>query len=638
MAMPVTLTTLVSFNGTDGSFPAADLLVDAQGDLFGTTSEGGANNAGTVFEIVKTGAGYATVPTTLATFNYSSAAADGAIPDGSLIADTNGDLFVTTQQGGGATGEGAVFEIVKTASGYTAPINLVSFTGTNGSFPLGSLFADANGNLLGTTFEGGGSDGGTVFQITPIGFASTFTNLFSFNGTNGVGPTGSLIADAKGDLFGTTQGGGANNHGTVFEIAKTATGYASSPTTLVSFSGTNGAEPQGSLITDTSGNLFGTTKDGGGNGDGTVFEITPTGFANIFTTLVSFNGPDGSFPEGSLIADAKGDLFGTTSEGGANNAGTVFEIVKTGAGYASLPTTLLSFNGTNGSAPVGSLTTDASGNLFGTTAEGGANGKGTAFELTGSGFVVLAITGAVANQAVNDNATIDPFTTVTVTDLNTGQTVTVTPSNTANGTLFDPNAVTDGSTIIGGVYKVTGTAAAVTADLDALVFHPTAHQVAPGGTATTGFTIVATDTAGATASDSTTSVVTTAIGVPPTVTGTVANQHAFISTPIHLLADVVIGDVNFGQQETVSVTPSPTTGGRLSDPHAGTDGSHIVNGVYTVTGTAAAVTTDLQGLLFTATRTGTTDVTIKVTDTAGEMVTDHTTSVVGVYAFHPFFF
>jgi uncharacterized repeat protein (TIGR03803 family) len=167
------------------------------------------------------------------------------------------------------------------------------------------------------------------------------------------------------------------------------------------------------------------------------------------------------------------------------------------------------FTATNGANPLGSLIIDAEGDLFGTTSQGGPNNDGTVFELTGSGFVPLAITGTVVNQLVNDNATIDPFAKVTIVDVTVGQTetVTVAPSDAANGTLSDPNAASDGSTITNGIYTMTGTAAAVTADLDSLVFTPTDHQVAPGGIETTGFTIALTDTAGQTASDSTTSVV-----------------------------------------------------------------------------------------------------------------------------------
>ena len=246
----------------------------------------------------------------------------------------------------------------------------------------------------------------------------------------------------------------------------------------------------------------------------------------------------------------------------------------------------------------------------------------------------LTLTGTVAHQAINDNATIDPFARVTVTDPNFNQTETVhvTLSNAANGALFDPHAANDGSTIMNGVYTVTGTAAAVTANLDALVFIPTQHQVKPGGSVTTGFAIAVTDTAGQTASDSTTSVVATAVAVavavPPTISGTVANQFAFPFQPIHPFAQVVIGDANLGQTETLVVTLGATAHGFLLDPNAHTDGSQYSSGVYTVNGSAAAVTADLRGLLFEPTFAET-DFTIKVTDTASATATDHTTTVVG---------
>src|SRR5438105_2546171 len=132
------------------------------------------------------------------------------------------------------------------------------------------------------------------------------TTLSSFNGASGVNPYGGLLADTNGNLFGTLYGGGANGVGTVFEIVKTGTGYASTHTTLVSFNGTGGANPYGSLIADANGDLFGTTIYGGANGDGTVFEIvkTGTGYASTPTTLVSFTGADGALPHTSLIADA----------------------------------------------------------------------------------------------------------------------------------------------------------------------------------------------------------------------------------------------------------------------------------------------------------------------------------------------
>jgi len=173
----------------------------------------------------------------------------------------------------------------------------------------------------------------------------------------------------------------------VFEIAKTGASYASTPTTLISFNGTNGANPVAGLIADAAGDLFGTTTYGGTNGDGTVFELANNGGGSYaLTTLISFNGTNGASPYAGLIADAAGDLFGTTTGGGASGLGTVFEIAKTGGSYASTPTTLLSFNGTNGEYPYSGLIADAAGNLFGTTPYGG--GYGTVFELSGTGYQV----------------------------------------------------------------------------------------------------------------------------------------------------------------------------------------------------------------------------------------------------------
>jgi len=237
---------------------------------------------------------------------------------------------------------------------------------------------------------------------------ATVTTLGSFNGSDGAEPYAGLIADAAGNLFGTTSGGGA--WGTVFEIAKTASGYASTPTVLVSFDGTDGATPYAGLIADAAGNLFGTTVSGGAYHYGVVFEIakTASGYASTPTVLVSFDGPDGATPYAGLIADAAGNLFGTTQYGGASYSGapyygygTVFEIAKTASGYASTPTVLISFNLGNGGYPSGALIKDAAGDLFGTTVGGGwvppgyYNNSGSVFELanTPSGYTQTILAG-----------------------------------------------------------------------------------------------------------------------------------------------------------------------------------------------------------------------------------------------------
>ena len=375
-----TLTTLVSFNGTDGSAPwTGGLIADADGNLFGTTAQGGSISTtcpvgcGTVFEIAKTASGYASTPTTLVNFNSSNG--NGWQPLAGLTADVSGNLFGTASNGG-AYGYGTVFEIAKTASGYAStPTGLYSFCAqancADGAVPTGGLIADVSGNLFGTTQAGGNSTSctfsmvgcGTVFEIAKSrgGYANAPTVLVSFDGPDGLIPYSGLIIDVNGNLFGTTYiggaayvGGGADGSGTVYEVAKTAIGYANALTVLASFNGPDGAILYGDLITDANGNLFGTTYAGGRFGYGTVFEIAKTahGYASTPTTLVSFNGFDGALPSAGLIVDANGNLFGTTSQGGATfggptslGYGTVFEIAKTVRGYAKTPHHLIRASG-----------------------------------------------------------------------------------------------------------------------------------------------------------------------------------------------------------------------------------------------------------------------------------------------------
>jgi acyl-coenzyme A thioesterase PaaI-like protein len=245
------------------------------------------------------------------------------------------------------------------------------------------------------------------------------------------------------------------------------------------------------------------------------------------------------------------------------------------------------------------------------------------------------ISGTQANQRVNDNSTLKLFAGVAVADTNANQTETVTVTFTgANGALSDPNQTSDRSTSSSGSYTVSGTVAQVTVDLDDLVFTPTVHQVAPSNTVTTGFTIAVADTAGQTASNSTTSVVATAIAVLPTIGGAKANQSVNDNATIKPFSAVTVADTNFGQTETVSITFTGADGA-LSDPNSASDHSTIGSGSYTVTGTAAQVTADLDSLVFTPTAhqvapgsTVTTGFTIRVTDTAGETAGNSTTSVI----------
>ena len=248
---------------------------------------------------------------------------------------------------------------------------LVSFNPDNVGYPLGGVVADSEGNLFGTTF-GGGNAFGSIFEISTA--TSQLANLVLFNGSNGASPDAGLSADAHGNFYGTTFQGGTNNYGTVFKLDAGTYNFS----TLIKFNNLNGAHPHDRLLADAAGNLYGTTAEGGTNGCecGTVFEIAAG--SNSVTTLVSFNRTNGGFPYGGLIADAAGNLYGTTTQGGSNNGGTVFEVA---AGTHAL-STLANFNGINGRMPYSTLVADAVGNLYGTTGNGGLFDRGTLFEIT----------------------------------------------------------------------------------------------------------------------------------------------------------------------------------------------------------------------------------------------------------------
>jgi uncharacterized repeat protein (TIGR03803 family) len=253
-----------------------------------------------------------------------------------------------------------VFEVV---AGSGAITTLASFNGTDGANSQAGLVMDGRGDLFGTTVNGGAWGYGTVFEVAAG--SGAITTLASFNSTNGTKPPGGLVLDGRGDLFGTTSEGGAWGYGTVFEVAA----GSGAITTLASFNSTNGANPPAGLVMDGSGDLFGTTAYGGAWGAGTVFEVAAG--SGAITTLASFNGTDGAVPFAGLVLDGSGNLFGTT-------LGTVFEVA---AGSGAI-TTLASFNHTNGAFPIyAGLVLDGSGNLFGTTSEGGAWGYGTVFEV-----------------------------------------------------------------------------------------------------------------------------------------------------------------------------------------------------------------------------------------------------------------
>jgi uncharacterized repeat protein (TIGR03803 family) len=359
--------------GTDGASPSASPILDSSGNLYGTTAYGGATHNGAVFKVTSTGGEtflYSFCPT-----GGTTCTADGVSPTAGLVMDTKGNLYGATQTGG-SYGNGTVYEI--SAAGQETLLYSFCPGGggcTDGSYPYATLTIDNQGNLFGTSKFGGAYGFGTVFEIT----ASRQENvLYSFCPAvpcaDGELPSTGLVMDAAGNLYGTTPNGGAYQWGTVYEIAATS----HQQTVLYSFGATvsDGLTPSASLVLDKSGNLYGTTINGGANGAGTVFEISK-GKETLLWNFGS-SSTDGSAPQSALVLDSTGNMYGTTIFGGTLGQGTVFKV--TPAGQESV---LYNFTGLggDGAQPYSGLVMDSSGNLYGTTFKGGSSNGGSIFKL-----------------------------------------------------------------------------------------------------------------------------------------------------------------------------------------------------------------------------------------------------------------
>ena len=355
-----TFTTLVNFDGPDGAYPDADLVQAANGDFYGTTAGGGANDEGTVYKTTSTGK-----LSTLYSFCSQANCTDGNTPFfAALFQPANGNFYGTTA-GGGANDEGTTFKITP-AGGLTT---LDSFDGSDGDGPVAGLVQATDGDFYGTTVQGGANGYGTVYKTTSTGHLTT---LYSFcsqaNCADGSYPSAGLIQATNGNFYGTTSEGGANDEGTVFEITP-----AGKLTRLHSFDGADGSSPYAGLIQATDGDFYGTTY-GGADNEGTVFKITSGG---TLTTLHVFLGINGSSPYAGLIQATDGDFYGTTFRGGANGDGTAFKVTPAGT-----LTKLHSFDGTDGSYPHAGLIQATDGDFYGTTTSGGAGNEGTMFSLS----------------------------------------------------------------------------------------------------------------------------------------------------------------------------------------------------------------------------------------------------------------
>lgn len=388
-----TETVLHSFSGSDGISPVLTVIFDSAGNLYGVTSEGGASNSGTVYELSPAASGSWT-ETTLYTF---SGGADGAMPAGGLVFDSAGNLYGSTKLGG-TNGSGVVYELTKSSSGSWSQKVLHTFgSGTDGKFPRGSLIFDQKGNLYGTTAGGGAhgngqeNTGGTAYKLSPKSsgaWTETILHSFGQHG-DGVSPRDRLAMDSAGNLYGTTKVGGAFQGGTVFELTpKSGGGWTEQ--ILHSFNPTfnqdgqsDGYLPAAGVTLDASGNIFGTTVIGGNNFGGTAYELSAGTWAETVVYNFDWLQYDRS-PYSEVILDSQGNLYG--ADIGKGNVrdfhGVVFKLSpQTGTQWTLHE--LYVFDGPHGAeAGTGSLVFDSAGFLYGATQSGGSNQDGVVFKIT----------------------------------------------------------------------------------------------------------------------------------------------------------------------------------------------------------------------------------------------------------------
>jgi uncharacterized repeat protein (TIGR03803 family) len=405
-AQAQTYTVIHNFTGgADGGGPDSTLAIDAAGNLYGTAATGGNSSGncygscGLVFKMKASGSGWVLTP--LYAFTGGS---DGSAPAG-VVFGPDGALYGTTTAGGVSCssnrqyGCGTVFTVRPSATVCKSALCpwsesvLYRFTGSpgDGAAPNAPVAFDQAGNLYGTTVQGGVANNfgcpyghdwcGTVFELSPSdgGWTETVPYIFPLLGSAGQNPESGLAIDAAGNLYGTALVGGVNGGGTVFELTPSSSGWVENNLYSLPDGNNTGDFPHGTLIFDPAGNLYGTTSVGGQNGGGTVFELSPSGGGWSYSLVYGLSGFEQDGPETGVTRDSAGNLYGTAYELG-NNAGQIFKLTPSNGGWTY--TLLHQFDYNDGCLPVGGVTVDAHGNLFGTASACGTYGSGVVWEIT----------------------------------------------------------------------------------------------------------------------------------------------------------------------------------------------------------------------------------------------------------------
>jgi uncharacterized repeat protein (TIGR03803 family) len=377
----------------DGNIPYSSLIIDSSGNLYGTTLEGGAHNFGTVYRLTPNGSG----GWDEAVLYSFTGAADGGSPHSPLFRDGAGNLYGTTIKGGltskncnnsaQGTGCGVVYKLSPRPQAPWTETVLYTFTGgDDGGNPYAGLVRDKAGNLYGTATAGGSADHGTVYKLTSTTSGWQQTVIHSFSGSSdGNAPYAPVVFDSHGNLYGNTYLGGSAGQGIVYRLSPQPSGEWTETIvhTFLGQGADDGGQTFAGLVLDKNGNVFGSTFAGGKFNYGTVFElVAANGFHSAVLHSFDLNGKDGTLPN-AVIFDASGNLWGTTQGAGQNDGnGTIFKLTRGAGGWTE--TVMFTFQGSkDGTYPDVGLSMDAEGNFYGTTIWGGTLGPtngGVTFE------------------------------------------------------------------------------------------------------------------------------------------------------------------------------------------------------------------------------------------------------------------